>query len=120
MWGDAEWVRRDQERQARADQVDAEQWEEGSQLEVLLQAAETDQEAGRVIALARLLDSQSFAMRDQGLAFVEAERRGRRGNDPAHQRVIRVHERVARLHIAAAVRKARAILALVQSWSAEG
>lgn len=102
---------------ARSAAIDAEQWEEGSALEALLSQAETDQEAAQVIALARLLYPDDFRRREDGLASLGRLRAGPRGNDPEYQTVIRVHERVARLSIKTAVRKARAALELVRSWT---
>lgn len=119
MWGDEEWCRRRDEREAREAQLDAEQWEEGSRLEALLVAAETDREAARVVALARLLHPDCFAQREQGLAAVARDRAGPKGNDPDRQRAIRVHERVARLAISYAISQARAVMGLVSSWERE-
>ncbi len=102
---------------ARSAAIDAEQWAEGTELEALLSAAATDQEAAQIVALARLLYPDDFRRREEGLEFVDQLRAGPRGNDPDFQKVIRVHERVARLTIKIAVRKARAALELVRSWS---
>lgn len=116
MWGDAAYVQRQQERQAREARIDKEQWDQGTELENLLRDAETDREAAKLVALARLLGPDDFARREDGLAWVARERVGRRGNDPVYQKAMRVHERIARLSIQVPVMKARAVLALVESW----
>lgn len=116
MWGDAEWLRLQAERDEREAKLDAEQWKQGTVLEDLLKAAETDRAAMKIVTMARLLDGEAFRMREQQLEWVQRERAGRRGNDPIHQKAMRVHERVARLTIANAVRKARDVLELVDSW----
>lgn len=116
MWGDANWARRQQEQADRAAKIDQEQWDQGTELENLLKAAETDREAAKIVSLARLLGADDFARRENGLAWVARERAGRRGNDPVYQKAMRVHERVARLSIQVPVMQARAVLTLVESW----
>lgn len=94
----------------------SEQWKRGTELETLLKKAETDIEAARLIELARLIDPASFKSRENQLESVQRMRLSAKGNDPSYQSVIETHERVARLNIDFAVRKAQAVLGLVRSW----
>lgn len=114
--GEVEWVKRQEKQEARRAAIDAEQWERGTELEKLLQDAETDLETYRLVELARLLDSSGFRQRDEGLARVQRMRLSPQGNDPSYLDAIRVHERVARLAIEYPIRKAQAVLGLVRSW----
>lgn len=116
MWGSDKAQQRRDEREAHQAKEDQRQWDQGTELENLLRGAETDLESARLIELARLLDGASFHMREEGLERVRQMRMGRQGNDPDFQSVIRVHERIARLHIEFAVKKAEAVLGLVRSW----
>jgi hypothetical protein len=116
MWGDETWTKRQEERVQREAALDEEQWNQGTELEKLLKKAETDLEASRLVELARLLDPSSFKQRDEGLERVRKMRLSPQGNDPSFQNAIRVHERVARLSIQYAIRKAEAVLGLVRSW----
>ncbi|WP_271024890.1 hypothetical protein [Rhizobium sp. RCAM05973] len=116
MWGDAAWTKRQEEMEAHRQKIDQEQWDRGTVLEKLLKKAETDRDAFQVIELARLLDSSCFKMREEGLENAQRMRSSAKGNDPSYQDAIRVHERVARLSIEYAIRKAEAVLWLVRSW----
>lgn len=116
MWGDEAWTKRQQERMQREAALDLDQWNKGTELENLLKKAETDIDAYRLVELARLLDAASFKQRDEGLERVRQMRLSAKGNDPSFQDAIRVHERLARLSIEYAIRKAEAVLGLVRSW----
>lgn len=116
MWGDAEHMERRAKEEERRIAIHDKQWELGSKLERLLRDAETDNEAYRLVELARLIDPQSFRSRDDMFEHVERMRSGPSGNDPAYQDIIATHQRVARLAIEPAINKAEAVLALVRSW----
>lgn len=118
MWGDAAWTKRQQEMEDHRSKIDQEQWDKGTELENLLKKAEYDRDTFQLIELARLLDGTSFRIREEGLAHVRSMRSSAKGNDPSYLDAIRVHERVARLSIEYAIRKAEAVLGLVRSWEA--
>lgn len=116
MWGDEAWMKRQEERLQHEAALDLEQWDKGTELENLLKRADKDIEAFRLVELARLLDGTSFKQREEGLERVQKMRLSPRGNDPSFQDAIRVHERLARLSIEYAIKKAEAVLSLVRSW----
>lgn len=108
------------EQQERSDRIRATQWEQGTELENLLKLAETDLESARIVEMARLLRPEDFRLREEGFERVRQMRMSRRGNDPDYQSAIQAHESSARNAIGYAVKKAKAVLALVRSWEAEG
>ena len=116
MWGDAEWQRRQKEEEERVAAVDAQQWAKGTELEDLLVKAKTDPYTARLVQLARIIRPEDFRLREEGLERVQQMRLGRQGNDPDFQKVIRSHERTARLSIQYAIKQARDVMAYVETW----
>ena len=110
------WSERIAAREAREAEIDAAQERRAAAVDAALREADEYRDAAQLVELARLLDGQSFRMREEGMERVEAMRRGPRGNDPDYQRAIAVHSRVARLSPEYALTKARAVLSLVRSW----
>lgn len=110
---DPEFQRRENEHVA---QLRSEQTARGDELEALLRDADWDRDAARLIMLAQLLSPDAFSTRETMMENVRRMRSGPRGNDPDFAEAIQVHERVARLAIEGAVRKARQVLEMVGSW----
>ncbi len=77
----------------------------------------TDQEAARILALARLLFPNAWTSRDDLLRMAQRERSGRRGNDPSGRRLVAAYERSALSQIAYPIRKAQEAIALMKGWS---
>lgn len=100
-------------------QLNAEQTARGNELEALLRDADHDRDADRLVTLARLISPDAFACRDSMMENLQRMRSGARGNDPDYASAIATHERVARLSIEGAIRKAQQVMSLVQSWEAQ-
>lgn len=116
MYGDKEWQRVQAERLEREARHEADLTARGDALEALLALAEHDRDAARLVAVAKLIRPDDFATRESFRQVVERERTGPGSNDPGRQRAAAAHERVGRVSIEYAIRLARQVLALVESW----
>lgn len=81
--------------------------------------ADDTREGLRLIQLARLLDAESFRMREAAIVWAAAERARPGANDPGRQRATFLHESSGRRSVENALRKARQVMALVKSWDEE-
>lgn len=99
------------EREARHD---AEMEERVAAVEAAL--ADDSRDGLRLVELARLLDGESFRMREGSIERTLLARSGPGANDPSRQRAIAIHDRIGRLSVEHSLRKARQVLALVKSW----
>lgn len=116
MWGDEAWTKRQEERAQREAEHDEKLRQRAAEIERILNSAETDINASRVVEMARLLHPDSFKQRKEGLERVEAMRSGPRANDHQFLKVILAHDRSARLSIDYAIKQAQEVLNLVNSW----
>ena len=115
MWGDAAWLKRQEEQREHAERIDAANEGKAAELDRVLRESEHEPEAALVVAMARLLDATAFKLRDEGIERADRKRRGPKGNDPDHLKIIRIHERSSKLGIEFAVNQARRAIALVRA-----
>lgn len=73
----------------------------------------------RLVELARLLDGESFRMREEAIERAVVERSRPGANEPSRQRANFLHEASGRRSVEYALRKARQVMALVKSWDDE-
>lgn len=113
----AEQIEADTEAFAVADPRTDVQKERDEQTSRLLRAEANDQDAARLLDLARRLHPSAWEDRQRFLELAAQERSGRRANEPAGRRLVATYERAAVSAIAHSIAQARLAADIVRSWS---